>query len=235
MAPQYYVSEFTGGNKPGSMGLGDINPRTFDNPKDVAKAILEHQKNAALSDRTPTNIEVSVMESGGRRALSNVEHSSIAKEITSLRNAVPSAVRAAGNEMSDLARRGGVVGKTVAAAIGGGLAMAGGANASEVGKEAINAAAPGLGTLALGEGKKQGVLCEAFGQVSGAVAGVGVGLGVGMVSGPGGVVAGVATDAVVGPKAQEMCEKNPAVSAAVEGAYNTVTSGINSLRRGLGM
>jgi len=103
----------------------------------------------------------------------------------------------------------GLAGKAAGAVMAGGaVALSGNASASEIGKEAINGAAPGLGTLALGEGPKEGVLCEAFGQATGAIAGFAAGIFASPVVTPvGGVVVGMATEAVVTPGATAACKK----------------------------
>lgn len=118
-------------------------------------------------------------------------------------------------EVAEHGRKFGIVGKVIGAGVAGSLAMAGGANASEIGKESVNAVAPGLGTLALGEGPTQGKLCQAFGQATGALAGIGAGLGIGAATswtGPGAVIAGgaagIATEAAVTPAATWACNKH---------------------------
>ena len=102
----------------------------------------------------------------------------------------------------------GTAGKVVAAGVAGTLAVAGGANAAEVGVAALDAAAPGLGTLALGEGPKKGKLCGAFGQAGGALAGVGAGLvGTGMAGPVVGVGAGMLVEAGATPALTAGCER----------------------------
>ncbi|MDB5492467.1 MAG: hypothetical protein JWO78_2316 [Micavibrio sp.] len=117
-------------------------------------------------------------------------------------------------EVAEHGRRFGIVGKVIGAGVAGTMAFAGGASAAEIGKDSVNAVAPGLGTLALGDGPKHGVLCQAFGQVTGALAGVGAGLGVGALTswtGPGALIAGgatgIATEAAVTPAVTWACNK----------------------------
>ncbi len=96
----------------------------------------------------------------------------------------------------------------MAAGVAGTLAVAGGANAAEVGVAALDAAAPGLGTLALGEGPKKGKLCGAFGQAGGALAGVGAGLvGTGVAGPLAGVGAGMLVEAGATPALTAGCER----------------------------
>ncbi|OFW87768.1 MAG: hypothetical protein A3J37_07590 [Alphaproteobacteria bacterium RIFCSPHIGHO2_12_FULL_45_9] len=119
-------------------------------------------------------------------------------------------------EVTHHARKFGIYGKAVGAAVAGGLAMAQGANAAEVGMASVNAVAPGAGTLgklAIGEGPKKGVLCESFGEAAGAasgvVAGVAVFLGTGY-TGPVGaalaVGAAAGTELVMTPIARKACD-----------------------------
>lgn len=111
-------------------------------------------------------------------------------------------------EVADQGRRIGSVGKIMAAGVAGTLAVAGGANAAEVGVAALDAAAPGLGTLALGEGPKKGKLCGAFGQAGGALAGVGAGLvGTGVAGPLAGVGAGMLVEAGATPALTAGCER----------------------------
>lgn len=93
------------------------------------------------------------------------------------------------------------------AVVGVGLALASGAQAAEVGQEVINAAAPGLGTLVLGQGPTKGKLCGAFGQAGGALTGVGAGMAGMALGGPvTGIVAGVGAEAVATPALTALCE-----------------------------
>ena len=94
------------------------------------------------------------------------------------------------------------------AVVGVGLSIASGAQAAEVGQEAINAVAPGLGTLALGEGPTKGKLCSAFGQAGGALSGVGAGMAGLALGGPvTGIAAGIGTEAIATPVLTDLCEK----------------------------
>lgn len=205
---EYMVSKFTGDR----LGLGMIDPQIYTNPKDVARALHDHQetlnKRIALNKMLPEGerkglmgMEVQAIDADGRvRAVTPAERSLFKNAMTEL------AEDAAHN-----ARRFGVVGKTVGAVAAGTLAMAGGANASEVGKEAMNAAIPGVGTVAMSDKPaSQGTLCEAFGQATGAVAGVAAGVAVTATTGVGAVAAipvGLATEAAATPAATWACNK----------------------------
>lgn len=125
---------------------------------------------------------------------------------------ISSGIRKAGEEvLEDVAKQGrklGSVGKIVAAGVAGTLAVAGGANAAEAGVAALDAVAPGLGTLTLGEGPKKGKLCGAFGQAGGALAGVGAGLvGTGVAGPLAGVGAGMLVEAGATPALTAGCER----------------------------
>jgi hypothetical protein len=145
------------------------------------------------------------------KVLSNLEDKfqSPAVARSALREIVADAAEHA-DGFTKVASRFGAGGKIFAAAVGATIAGATGANASEVGEAAVNAAVPGLGTAAFDRHK--GWACRAFGQVAGAGAGVAAGIGVtagtsltGPVAVAAGIGAGVATEAAVTPAAEAAC------------------------------
>lgn len=177
-----------------------------------ASATYEANKTRSIGEKIGIVApEVHAVENGRLRTLTAQEASSFRQALTHVRE-TPAFMNAVKQEAGDVLRRFGVVGKVAGAAVAGTLAIASGAQASEIGRESINGALPGLGTLVLGEGPKRGRLCQAFGEATGAVAGVGVGLAAGAatsLTGPGavavGVVAGGATEAVATPAATKLC------------------------------
>ena len=181
-ATTYVVSQYTApGNSYGGAGMGGINSKTYTSATEAAKDYLtrsemagktyEYNREMPAGERkgilTP---EIHALNSDGtRRALTQAEHSTLKSAITSLKEN-PSFLKTMAREVGDSLRRIGIFGKAAGAVLAGGMAMAGGANAAEVGQAAMNAAVPGTGTLVLGEGPSHGRLCKAFGEATGAIA-----------------------------------------------------------------
>lgn len=229
------VSEFTGGNQNGSVGLGLLNPAVHATPEAAARDILERrERNRQIlesnkqygTDIKITNIEV---HSTSAAPGSKVD----LKDIETIKPDVLGKIRSH--------VKNGLAGVALAGAAGIAAAAEPGATPASVGNAIADTSIPGWAAA------RQGQACEAFGEATGIVASgltitagaaatTTVALGVGAVTGPAAPV--TAGGVALGGAALTVKAGDAAYSAGSsigEAACESVGSGLNKVKSALGL